>query len=96
MSKFVFAYRMRNDYIPGQPGATEAWGDFFNGLGDHVVTTGNPVFESTSLGNCGPDTHLGGYTIITADGLESAVTLAKGCPALAQGAGVEVGVIAEL
>ncbi len=37
-----------------------------------------------------------GATIITAAALDEALALAKGCPALQEGAGVEVGVIAEL
>jgi hypothetical protein len=43
------------------------------------------------LGNNGPDTTLGGYTLICADDLEGAVALAKGHPLLHQGGGVEVG-----
>jgi hypothetical protein len=97
MSKFLFSYRMPAGYIPGEPGVTEAWRAWFDGLGAGLVTLGNPVFESTSLGDCGPGTVLGGYTIVAADDLESAVAMAKGCPALARpGAGVEVGVLAEV
>ena len=57
---------------------------------------GPPERRIASLGNCGDDTRLGGYSLITADDLDEALALAKGCPALQEGAGVEVGVIAKL
>jgi hypothetical protein len=97
MSKFLFSYRMPAGYTPGQPGVAEAWRAWFEGLGQSLVTLGNPVFESTSLGECGAGTTLGGYSIVTAEDLEAAVAMAKGCPALrSSGAGVEVGVLAEV
>ena len=96
MPTFLFAYRMPDDYTPGRPGAVEAWNSWFEGVGDAVVDRGNPVFESTSLGRSGAGTNLGGYSIVRADDLESAVAVAKGCPSLDGGGGVEVGVITEI
>jgi hypothetical protein len=95
MPKFLFSYRMANNYTGG-PEAMEAWGRFFDTIGSNVIDKGNPVFEATSLGNCGADTHVGGYTFVTAEDLESAVAIAKGAPALAHGGGVEVGEITEI
>ncbi len=95
MTTFLFTYRMPRNYRPGRPEAMAAWNAWFEGMGDHVADRGNPVFESSTLGKCGADTGLGGYSLITADDLEAALTLAKGCPALAEDAGVEVGVITE-
>ena len=65
-------------------------------MGASVADQGQPVFESASLGNCGDDTRPGGYSLITAGDLDEALAIAKGCPALQEGAGVEVGVLAEL
>src|SRR5579862_9377520 len=96
MPKYVFSYRMANSYTPGGPEAMEAWTRWFETIDASVLDKGNPVFEASSLGNCGADTHLGGFTFITAADLESAVTIAKGAPALAHGGGVEVGEIAEI
>jgi hypothetical protein len=70
-----------------------AW---FEKLGGAVVDPGNPVGARSSLGNCGSGSVLGGYSLITADDLEAAVTLAKGCPALAAGGGVEIGELTEM
>jgi hypothetical protein len=95
MTTYLFAYRMPNDYAPGGTDARAAWSAWFDGLGADVVTRGNPVFEATALGNCGPDTHVGGYSLITADDLDAAVAMAKDCPAL-EGGGVEVGPITPL
>jgi hypothetical protein len=97
MTTFLFSYRMPVDYTPGRPGVVEAWKAFFESLGSDLVDAGNPVFESTGLGTSGDDTsRLGGYSLVTADDLESAVTMAKGCPALQAGGGVEVGLITEI
>jgi len=43
----------------------------------------------------GSESRLSGYSVVSADDLESAVTLAKGCPALRVGGGVEVGPVME-
>jgi len=96
MAKFLFSYRMSKDYVPGRPDAVAAWSAWFQELGASLVDPGNPVFERAGLGDCGADTALGGYSMITADDLDSALALAKGCPALQAGGGVEVGVITEL
>jgi hypothetical protein len=95
MPTFLFAYRRPEDYTPGRADAMAAWTSWFEELGDSVVDHGNPTFESTTLGNCGATTRLGGFSLVRADDLESAVAMAKGCPALDAG-GVEVGVITEV
>ncbi len=96
MAKFVFSYRMPKDYTPGRPESVAAWTAWFEGMGASVTDPGQPVSQSATLGECGDDTRLGGYSLITADDLDAALALAKGCPALQEGAGVEVGMIAEL
>jgi hypothetical protein len=72
-----------------------AWNTWFARLGDNLVDRGNPVLgERASLGNCGGDTELGGYTLITATDVEAAIALSKGCPRLAKGGGIEIGKLA--
>src|ERR1700726_4463784 len=95
MSTFLFSYRMPKNYRPGSADTMAAWNAWFDSMGANLVDRGNPVFESSALGNCGADTRLGGYSLITADDLEAAVALAKGCPGLQDAGGVEVGVITE-
>jgi hypothetical protein len=65
-------------------------------LSANLVDRGNPVFERSTVGNCGADTELTGYSLVTADDLEAAVALAKGCPVLQSDCGVEVGEITVL
>jgi hypothetical protein len=95
MTTFLLSYRMPRDYTPGSAGAASAWAAWFESLGSSLASKGNPTFESAALGECGASTKLGGFSLITADDLESAIALAKGCPAVISGAGgVEVGLMA--
>lgn len=97
MTTYLFSYRMPTDYKPGNPDAAKAWGSYFEGIGSNLVDTGNPTFESTALGSCeSSTTRLGGFSLVAADDLEGAVAIAEACPALANGGGVEVGVITEI
>ena len=94
MASFVFSYRVPHDYQPGSPETAAAWRDFFTSLGDGLADTGHAAIQSAVLGDIGTATRLGGYSIVTADDLDAATQLAKGCPALGMGAGVEIGQLA--
>jgi len=61
-----------------------AWGTWFGTLGSAIVDPGNPCGESRSLGAASGGS-LTGYTVLSADSLESATELAKGCPVLTDG-----------
>ena len=66
-------------------------------MGANLADPGNPVVESTRLGTCESGMgRLGGYSLVTADGLDAAVAMAKACPFIWQGGGVEIGVITEI
>jgi hypothetical protein len=93
MSTFVFAYRTPEGYA-GSADTAAAWTAWFADLDAKLIDRGNPVVGRQSLGNCGTDTLLGGYTLISAEDLASAVAVARGCPILAAGGGVEVGELA--
>lgn len=93
MSNYVLAFRGRSDRTAGADEVAE-WGNWFGELGGTVVDFGSRVGRVTALGDCGAANGgdvLTGYVVIAADDLESAVSLAKGCPALVHGGGVEVG-----
>jgi hypothetical protein len=70
-----------------------AWEAWFDQLGSHLVDLGNPVFERTPVGTCGTPLPLGGYTLITANDFAEALELARGCPVVPAGGGVEVGLL---
>ena len=89
MPTYLITNRITPSFSPG-PEAFEAWTAWFERLGSHLADRGNPAFNRTSLGNCGPETMLGGYTLITADDLGSAVALAKSHPLMSFGGGVEI------
>jgi hypothetical protein len=96
MSKFLFAYRAPQNYRRGSADTVAAWNGWFESMGANVVDIGNPVVERSTLGSCAADSVLGGYSLITAEDLAAAVELAKGCPFLQQGGGIEVGELAQL
>ena len=96
MTTFLFSYRMPKGYVPRGSDAVAAWTAWFEEMGTSVIDRGNPVFESASLGLHGSDTQLGGYSLITAEDLDTALAMTKGCPALTEGGGIEVGVITEV
>lgn len=96
MPTFVFSYRMPTDYAPGGPETIDAWKAWFESMGGRLSDRGNPVFESTELGNCGKGTQLGGYSFVDAGDFESAVAIAKGSPALNAGGGGEIGAVTVL
>lgn len=99
MTQFVFSYRVTPEYVArADADALAAWNSFFTDVLDaNVVDPGKPVFEpSTVLGEAGPATRLGGYSIVSADDLETALAMAKQCPVIGAGGGVEVGVLADL
>jgi YCII-related domain len=95
--KYVFTYHQPAGYVPrADENVIAAWQSFFEGIGDHLVDPGQPVFARTSLGDVGATTQLGGYSVIEAADLEEAAALAKACPSVGNGGGVQVGELAEL
>jgi hypothetical protein len=97
MANFLLAYRSAKNGRQAGTDHMAAWQTFFDGLGSHLVDAGNPIFTREELGDCSHETTiLGGYSIIAADDLESAVALARACPELAAAGGVTVGEITPL
>jgi YCII-related domain len=93
---FVLTYRSPIGYTP-TPETRAAWLNWFDGIGDQLAELGKPVIARTSVGNVGSgSTQLGGYSLITADDLEAAVAMAKGCPHVDHDGGVEVGELGEV
>ena len=94
MPNYVLSFR-------GQPGRTPtaddeaAWGQGLGQLGAKIVDSGHRVGRARALPDsstgAAATTGLTGYVVITADSFEAAVEVAKGCPGLNQGGGIEVG-----
>ena len=96
MSKYVFSFRVPSDYRPnaGTPAEWQAW---FGGLGSALVDVGNAVTEYAPLGEGGGSgSRFVAYSVVSAEDLDSALELARDCPALRAGGGVEVGPVMEV
>ncbi len=95
MSKFVFSFRSAKGRTVTSAEET-AWGNWFQEIAPSIAEFGNRVGQTSPVGNCGSETELSGYVVVNADDLESAATLAKGCPGLQHGGGVEVGATVDM
>ena len=96
MAKFVYLYSggAMADTPEEQEKAMQEWGAWFGTLGASVSDMGNPFGPSATVGADGASdhgtSHVGGYSIITADSLDDAKAKVTGCPVLSGGGSVEV------
>ena len=98
MANYVFAYSGGNGVAADEEtrnAQLAKWGQWFGQLGSAVVEPGAPTGAAKTVGAGGSVTDGGsrgltGYTIISANSLDSAVELAKGCPVLEVGGAVDV------
>ena len=97
MGKYVLAYRggAMGETPAEQEASMTQWMEWFGTLGEAIVDPGNPFGPSATLQGDGSrgasgQSGLGGYSIISADTLDQACDLAKGCPVLTGGGSVEV------
>ncbi len=95
MSEYIFVFRGSRERTPTEADR-DAWMAWFGEIGSSIADFGNQVGEVESLGQSGAGSSVvGGYIVVNADNLSAAVALAKGCPGLQQGGGVEVGELLE-
>jgi hypothetical protein len=97
MASYVLVYKGGGvpDTDEARQASLDAWGKWYEALGPAVVDGGNPFAHSVGLAadgsvSQGAPSGLTGYTILSADTLDQASDLAKGCPILADGGSVEV------
>jgi hypothetical protein len=90
MSTYLFTFRAPDEYA-SPPDTFDRWANWQVQLGARLKDRGNVAFRASAVGNCGPATNLGGYSLIRAQSLDEAVALAQDCPMLVDGGGVEVG-----
>ncbi len=98
MTQFLFTYRSVPGYDWfGDPTGLSDWQTFLETIDPNIVDPGWPSFEPTTrVGEIGPSTQVGGYSVVTADSHEEAVAMAQGAPTVTRGGGVEVALLAEL
>ncbi|WP_419906175.1 YciI family protein [Hoeflea sp.] len=97
MPNFVFAYHGGKPPESPEEGAKvmAAWNAWFETMGSAVVDGGAPVGASKTVAaggvtDGGGANPLSGYSIVSADTIDAAVDMAKGCPILEGGGNVEV------
>ena len=99
MAKYVLLYSGGSmpETEAEQAAVMQAWGVWYTELGAAVTDPGNPLSPMaksvTSDGKVqdGPvGTAASGYTLISADSLDAAAAMAKGCPILQGGGAVSV------
>ena len=98
MTKYVFSYRVPSDYVLGTTTPAE-WQAWFGGMGSALVDVGHAVTNYASVGEVGEvgggGSRMVGYSVVSAEDVDSALVLAKECPVLRVGGGVEVGPVME-
>jgi hypothetical protein len=84
VKKFVFLAHGATEQTPEFQQAHRAW---WASISDHVVDSGNPLFNGRDVAKDGTVTELSsdpgaalGYSILQAESLESAIALLAGCP----------------
>ena len=80
-----------------QAAVLQEWTNWYNGLGAAVVDPGNPFTpQAKSISSDGmvSDSPIGGmasgYTVIKADSIDNAVSMAQACPILKSGGAISV------
>jgi hypothetical protein len=98
MANYVFAYSGGKGVAADETERNAQyakWGQWFEELGAAVVEGGAAMGSAKTVGpggsvSDGGSRCLTGYSIVSADSLDSAVELAKGCPVIEIGGAVDV------
>ena len=91
MPRYIIAYRGEPKFESREDGAVHMakWKTWIDELGEAVVNPGTPLakgklIDSRGVTDSGTD-RLSGFSMITADDIDAALELAKGCPYLDHG-----------
>lgn len=97
MAKYLLTYR--GGAMPETPEAQAqvmtAWTDWFKALGPALADGGHPTSQGKTINadgsvSGGGQAAVSGYSMLTADSLDAAIELARGCPVLQGGAAIDV------
>jgi hypothetical protein len=90
MPSFVFTYR-RPAGQAFDPEQAPAWFKWIDEISDHITVPGSAVAGTRQLGNVEGGQSISGFTVIEARDMDHATEIARGCPAITFGYGLEVG-----
>ena len=104
MPGYIFAYHGGKMPETEEEGARvmAQWEAWLGGMGTAALDPGNPVGPSSTVhpdgsvscdGGANP---LSGYSLVSADSIDHATEIAKGCPILEAGGSVEIAEIVEM
>ena len=98
MTKYVLTYHGEMGEMPEDPAAMEAimakWHAWYGTMGEALVDGGAPFGHTSAVGPDGSTTaapaSMTGYTIVSADDMAGATSIAQGCPVLEDGHTVQI------
>ena len=97
MSSYFFGYHGGNKPASPEEGAKHMakWKVRVGDLGDAMVNPGTPfgmskTVSSGGVADNGGSNPMSGFSIVTADSMDAALEIAKGCPFLDTGGNIEV------
>ena len=103
MSNYVFAYHGGKKPDSPEEGAKQManFKEWIGDLGDAVVNPGTPLgmsktVSSDGVSDDGGSNPLSGFSIVTADSIDAALEMAKGCPFLDIEGTIEVAEVMEM
>ena len=98
MTEYVITYFGGNPPASAEEGAQnmQEYRQWMNSLGESAVSPANPLkntqtIASNGVCNKGSATQMSGFTIIKADTMDDAMSIAQACPFLKTGGTLEVG-----
>ena len=95
MANYVISFRVPADYKPSAETPNE-WKAWFGGLGSSLVDIGRAVTDYASAGEVGGSaSRMVAYSVVSAEDLDAALAMARECPVMRVGGGVEVGPVME-
>ena len=103
MPQYVIVYLGGNQPSTPEEGKQhfEKYMEWLSSLGDSAVSPANPLNNTNTVNpdgsvTDGGTTAMSGYTIIEADSMDAALSIAKACPFLEIGGSLEVSEIMEM
>ncbi len=103
MSRYVLVYLGGDQPASPEEGRQHfsRYMDWLSSLGESAVSPANPLRNTTTVkpdGTAvpGSTTAMSGYTVIEAESLDAALSIAKACPFLDIGGSLEVSELAEM